>query len=386
MNAEVKPGYKKTEVGLIPKDWFVTTLGKSFGKITTGKLDANAMSASGEYPFFTCAKEVYRINHYAFDCDALLISGNGANVGYVHHHNGKFNAYQRTYVLTDANYDIRYLKVYTEVNLQERLRVEVNAGNTPYIVKGTLSEMLIGLPFLIAEQKVIASTLDEMDALIGSLDQLISKKHDIQQATMQQLLTGQRRLPGFSGEWDVKRLGDLCTLGMGRTPSRINDAYWGRGYKWLSIADLKAKVITESSEEITELAAKQIPLIKKGTLLMSFKLSIGRLAFAGCDLFTNEAICSFNELKANAEYLYYALQRVDFSLYGKQAVKGFTLNKASLQLVEVAIPTIEEQTAIVTILSDLDAELAALETRRDKAHQLKQGMMQELLTGRIRLV
>src|SRR5690606_38159746 len=94
MNAEVKPGYKKTEVGLIPKDWFVTTLGKSFGKITTGKLDANAMSASGEYPFFTCAKEVYRINHYAFDCDALLISGNGANVGYVHHHNGNFNAYQ----------------------------------------------------------------------------------------------------------------------------------------------------------------------------------------------------------------------------------------------------------------------------------------------------
>jgi type I restriction enzyme S subunit len=228
--------------------------------------------------------------------------------------------------------------------------------------------------------------LSDIDALISSLDQLIAKKRDIQQAAMQQLLTGQRRLPGFSGEWDVKRLGDLCTLGMGRTPSRINDAYWGRGYKWLSIADLKAKVITESSEEITELAAKQIPLIKKGTLLMSFKLSIGRLAFAGCDLFTNEAICSFNELKANAEYLYYALQRVDFSLYGKQAVKGFTLNKASLQLVEVAIPAIEEQTAIATILSDMDAELAALETRRDKAHQLKQGMMQELLTGRIRLV
>lgn len=246
-------------------------------------------------------------------------------------------------------------------------------------------ELIIPLPKA-DEQKRIASVLSNMDALISGLDQLIAKKRDIQQAAMQQLLTGQRRLPGFSGKWEVKRLGDLCTLGMGRTPSRINDAYWGRGYKWLSIADLKAKVITESSEEITELAAKQIPLIKKGTLLMSFKLSIGRLAFAGCDLFTNEAICSFNELKANAEYLYYALQRVDFSLYGKQAVKGFTLNKASLQLVEVAIPTIEEQTAIATILSDMDAELAALETRRDKAHQLKQGMMQELLTGRIRLV
>lgn len=261
----------------------------------------------------------------------------------------------------------------------------VNGNTIKTIGLPYFKELIIPLPKA-DEQKRIASVLSNMDALISGLDQLIAKKRDIQQAAMQQLLTGQRRLPGFSGKWEVKRLGDLCTLGMGRTPSRINDAYWGRGYKWLSIADLKAKVITESSEEITELAAKQIPLIKKGTLLMSFKLSIGRLAFAGCDLFTNEAICSFNELKANAEYLYYALQRVDFSLYGKQAVKGFTLNKASLQLVEVAIPTIEEQTAIATILSDMDAELAALETRRDKAHQLKQGMMQELLTGRIRLV
>jgi type I restriction enzyme S subunit len=267
----------------------------------------------------------------------------------------------------------------------EALRASSNGGSQDNLSGEIVRSVQIPVPPRL-EQIKITSALSDMDALINNFDKLIAKKRDIQQAVMQQLLTGQRRLPGFSGEWEVKRLGDLCTLGMGRTPSRINDAYWGRGYKWLSIADLKAKVITESSEEITELAAKQIPLIKKGTLLMSFKLSIGRLAFAGCDLFTNEAICSFNELKANAEYLYYALQRVDFSLYGKQAVKGFTLNKASLQLVEVAIPTIEEQTAIATILSDMDAELAALETRRDKAHQLKQGMMQELLTGRIRLI
>ena len=125
-------------------------------------------------------------------------------------------------------------------------------------------------------------------------------------------------------------------------------------------------------------------IVSKGTLLMSFKLSIGRLCFAGCDLFTNEAICSFNRLTANADYLYYALGRTDFSLYGKQAVKGYTLNKESLNLVEVKLPSQNEQIAIATVLSDMDTELTSLIARLEKARDLKQGMMQELLTGRIR--
>jgi type I restriction enzyme S subunit len=140
------------------------------------------------------------------------------------------------------------------------------------------------------------------------------------------------------------------------------------------------------SREITPLAASDMKIVPKGTLMMSFKLSIGRLAFAGCDLFTNEAICTFNKLQANAEFLYYALQRVDFSLYGKQAVKGHTLNKESLKQVELRVPSKKEQTAIATIITDIDAEIAALEEKLAKARQIKQGMMQELLTGRIRLV
>lgn len=120
--------------------------------------------------------------------------------------------------------------------------------------------------------------------------------------------------------------------------------------------------------------------------MMSFKLSIGRLCFAGCDLYTNEAICSFGKLEADPEYCYYALSRKDFSLFGKQAVKGYTLNKESLKLVEVALPSRAEQAAIATVLSDMDAELTALEARRDKTRALKQGMMQELLTGRTRLL
>lgn len=127
-------------------------------------------------------------------------------------------------------------------------------------------------------------------------------------------------------------------------------------------------------------------IIPKGTLLMSFKLSLGRLGFAGCDLFTNEAICSLNKLQASAEFLYYVLGGTDFSLYGKQAVKGYTLNKESLKTIEVTLPSFAEQTAIAEVLSTMDNELSALEQRRVKTNTLKQGMMQELLTGRTRLV
>jgi type I restriction enzyme S subunit len=119
---------------------------------------------------------------------------------------------------------------------------------------------------------------------------------------------------------------------------------------------------------------------------MSFKLSLGRLCFAGCDLFTNEAICSFENLKADADFLYYILGRTDFSLYGKQAVKGYTLNKESLKSVLVTLPPISEQTAIATVLSDMDTEIEALESKLTKAREIKQAMMQELLTGKTRLI
>ena len=238
----------------------------------------------------------------------------------------------------------------------------------------------------IAEQEAIAEALSDADALIESLEKLLTKKRQIKQGAMQELLTGKKRLPGFNGEWEVKRLGEISAIAIGRTPSRRNTAFWGRGHVWLSIADLHSKVVKESQEKITDLAAAGMSCVPKGTLLMSFKLSIGRLCFAGCDLFTNEAICSFTNLKANADYLYYALCRTDFSLYGKQAVKGHTLNSESLKVVEVSLPEPPEQTAIATILSDMDAEITALEAKLSKARQIKRGMMQELLTGRIRLI
>ena len=114
--------------------------------ITTGKLDANAMKSEGLYPFFTCAEEVYRIDSFAFDTEALLVSGNGANLGYIHYYKGKFNAYQRTYVLSNFIEDIHYIQIYLEAYLHKRIALEKSTSNTPYIVLATLSEMPIIIP------------------------------------------------------------------------------------------------------------------------------------------------------------------------------------------------------------------------------------------------
>jgi len=186
-------------------------------------------------------------------------------------------------------------------------------------------------------------------------------------------------------DWEVKQLGEIAHINMGRTPSRRINAFWGRGYPWLSIADLKSKCVLETKEEITKLAITDMIPIPKGTLMMSFKLTIGKLAFAGHDMYSNEAICSFRNLKADAEYLYGILSQTDFALYGKQAVKGYTLNQESLNAVKIPYPPLPEQRAIAATLSDVDALLAKLDALIAKKRDIKQAAMQQLLTGKQRL-
>ena len=175
--------------------WHTATLGEICKYIKTGKLDANAMEENGEFPFFTCAKKVYRINKYNFDLEALLISGNGANVGYIHYYKGKFNAYQRTYVLSDFSCNIFYLKNFLDLKLQERIEKEVRSGNTPYITMDTLVDMWISFPNL-SEQTKIAKILSDMDDEISALQDEIEKLKMIKQGAMDELLSGKIRLKG----------------------------------------------------------------------------------------------------------------------------------------------------------------------------------------------
>ena len=173
-------------------EWEEVRLGE-ICKITTGKLNANAMVENGQYTFFTCARETYKINEFAFDTEALLVSGNGANVGYIHYFKGKFNAYQRTYVLDDFEHDIFLIKYLLDKYLSLQISREKNEGNTPYITLPTLTKMKLKLPSL-AEQQKIAEVLsladDEINLLKNELEELKLQK----KALMQKLLSGQVRV------------------------------------------------------------------------------------------------------------------------------------------------------------------------------------------------
>lgn len=178
------------------EQWKVVKLGK-ICDITTGKLDANAMEQNGKYPYFTCAKEVYKINTFAYDTEALLISGNGANVGYIHYYHGKFNAYQRTYILDNfTNYNIILIKYILSIFLQKQINKEKNVGNIPYIRLATLENFNMKIPSSLKEQQKIAEVLSSCDAEIQNLKDLCALLKKQKHVLMQRLLSGKVRVKG----------------------------------------------------------------------------------------------------------------------------------------------------------------------------------------------
>ncbi|WP_424954967.1 restriction endonuclease subunit S [Helicobacter pylori] len=157
-------------------------------EITTGSLDANEMVHYGKYRFYTCAKEYYFIDKYAFDTEAILISGNGAYVGYVHYYKGKFNAYQRTYVLDNFSEHIIFVKYFLTMFLQSHIQTNRNEGNTPYIVMATLKDFEILLPPL-NEQIAIANILSALDSEIISLKNKKRQFENIKKALNHDLMS-----------------------------------------------------------------------------------------------------------------------------------------------------------------------------------------------------
>ncbi|GAA8357752.1 restriction endonuclease subunit S [Helicobacter pylori] len=162
-------------------------------EITTGSLDANEMVHYGKYRFYACAKEYYFIDKYAFDTEAILISGNGAYVGYVHYYKGKFNAYQRTYVLDNFSEHIIFVKYFLTMFLQSHIQTNRNEGNTPYIVMATLKDFEILLPPL-NEQIAIANILSGLDHEITSLKNKKRQFENIKKALNNDLMSAKIRV------------------------------------------------------------------------------------------------------------------------------------------------------------------------------------------------
>ncbi len=253
----------------------------------------------------------------------------------------------------------------------------------------------IPLPPTTAEQSAIATALSDVDALLSGVDKLIAKKRDLKQAAMQQLLTGKTRLPGFDGEWEVKRLDQLANIRSGGTPSTSIARFWDGGIPWCTPTDITqlngSKYLAQTSRTITQdgLLNSSAELIPANSVVMTSRATIGECAINSVPVTTNQGFKNFVPFEAtDVEFLYYLLQTQKQGFVRLCAGSTFLeIGKTQLAAYEVQLPTTkEEQAAIAEVLSDMDAELAALEARRDKSHLLKQGMMRELLTGKTRLV
>jgi type I restriction enzyme S subunit len=206
-------GYKRTEVGLIPEDWDIDRI-DNHASIKTGSKNTQDRIEDGDYPFFVRSQQVERINTYSYEGEAVLTAGDGVGTGKVFHYiNGRFDVHQRVYRISDFSDRLngRYFFCQFKTRFYDRIMSMTAKSSVDSVRMEMIAGMQIPLPSL-PEQRAIAAALSDADGLIGALDALIEKKRAIKQAAMQQLLTGKKRLPGFTGKWETKRLGDIITF------------------------------------------------------------------------------------------------------------------------------------------------------------------------------
>ena len=265
-------------------------------------------------------------------------------------------------------------------------------SGVPGVNRNDIHQLRITLPPL-PEQRAIAEALSDVDGLLGCLEALIAKKRAIKQAAMQQLLTGKTRLPGFTAEWETKRLGGIADIKNGATPSTQVASYWDGTIPWCTPTDITStpgKYLENTERRITEagLTSCAASLLPAGSLLLCSRATIGEVRIAQTEICTNQGFKSLVCRKGiSNEFLYYLILTLKPQMLERAIGSTFLeIGKRDISTIATSLPAEDEQTAIATVLSDMDAEIAALEARRDKTRAIKQGMMQQLLTGRVRLV
>ena len=395
---ELRPGYKQTEMGVIPEDWDCRTLQEltdparpvGYGIVQTGKAVRNGVK---------CIRVVDMVGG-RIDPEQLITTSDVISQSYkrtllrkndlVIALRGKIGAVAviveelaganltRGVAILSANEDFHsgYLSQYlSSKSGKDSIEKNLNGSALQEIPIAALRKIPVIVPPL-REQRAIAAALSDVDALLAKLDQLIAKKRDLKQAAMQQLLTGQTRLPGFGREWEVKRLGDVAHI---KTGSRNNEDKVEDGeYPFF----VRSEVIERINSYSHDCEAILVP--GEGRIGSIFHYIEGRFD-------VHQRVYAITQFKPDmsAQFVH-AYMAMNFGAWAMQnSVKATvdSLRLPTFQTFEMRVPpTTDEQTAIATILSDMDAEIAALEARRDKTRALKQGMMQELLTGRVRLV
>jgi type I restriction enzyme S subunit len=408
---EVKPGYKRTEVGVIPEEWEVTTIGKSL-RLVNGRAfkpqdwkDSgtpiiriqNLNDPNGEYNYCaTLVEERHRVRNgdVLFAWSGTTGTSFGARIwhgptGVLNQHIFKVHADPKK--LTSV-YSYLILQ-----RVQEDIEKQAHGFKASFVhvKKSDLVKIALPVPRL-PEQRAIAEALSNVDELLGGLNRLIAKKRDLKQTAMQQLLTGQTRLPGFHSKWRETDLGALGQFLKGRGVTKDqarsgNLACVRYGELYTHHNDVVHEFRSWISSEVASTAMR----LRKGDILFAgsgeTKEEIGKCAafVSDAEAYAGGDIVILRPRDVDAVFLGYFLNTA--SIKGQKASRGqgdavVHISSAALAAIRCRLPTLDEQTAIAQVLTEMDAELVALEQRREKTRALKQGMMQELLTGKTRLV
>jgi type I restriction enzyme, S subunit len=389
----IPKGYKHTEVGIIPSDWEVKLLNK-VGSFKKGKnIKKDSVLPDG----LPCVRygEIYthhndyikRFNSYISRETAkasqrikrgdLLFAGSGETaeeIGKCVAYLGDDEAYAGgdVIILSPEGHDSKYLGFLMNYRSVVAQKSQLGQGDAVvHIYPSNMGGMLIPLPPTEAEESAIATALSEADALIESLQKLIAKKRAIKQGAMQELLTGKRRLPGFKGKWGTIKLGEVLRVRHGKSQKAV-------------ASDMGIYPILASGGEIGR--ATQY-LYNKPSVLIGRKGTIDTPQYMDNPFWSVDTLFYTEILKDNCpKFIYYKFQIIDWYLYN-EASGVPSLNARTIENIECVFPNDpKEQTAIANLLSDMDSEITSLEQKLDKYKQLKQGMMQVLLTGKVRLV
>lgn len=373
---------------------------KDLMKIETGSRNTEHKAAHGQYPFFVRSQQVERIDSYHYDCEAVLTAGDGVGTGKVFHYiDGKFDAHQRVYVMSNFDEVLgKYFFYFFGQNFGAEVSKYTAKSSVDSVRRDMIAEMLIPIP-LEDEQKNIYEAISDTEQLIETLEKQISKKKAIKQGTMQELLTGKRRLPGFNGAWREVRLEDIC--------SKITDGYHESppesdvGYYMPSVKDMTSTGFDYS--ECKKISYADFKKLERngcrpdiGDVLIAKDGSILKYAFVQEQAETIVILSSIAIVKPlfNCVDSFFLAQYFRQQNFVEQVITNYKSGTGVPRIVlkgfkqiELFIPeSVAEQATIAKILVDMDKEIAGLEKKLGKYRQVKQGMMQQLLTGKIRLV
>ena len=417
----VKAGYKQTEIGVIPEDWKLVQLSeigecligltyspqqvRSSGTLVLRSSNIQNDKLNFKDNVFVDAEIPDRI--MAREGDILICVRNGSRnlIGKAALLDKRtsgmtFGAFMSVLRSEICGYLIHLLQ--SEIvkrQISEHLGATINQ-----ITNASLNSFRAPIPPL-PEQQAIAQALSDVDQLIASLDQLIEKRSALKTATMQQLLTGKTRLKGFGGDnrnrykatevglipedWQVLQVRQLGEVVTGGTPSTSIADYWGSDHPWITPTDInKQRDMTSSIRMLSDKGLRTVRQLPANSILVTCIASIGKNAIlrklGACNQQINAVIPNKDQ---SVEFLYYLFEAGKATLLSNAGMTATSIvSKSVFKKIKFAIPSLTEQIRISEVLSDVDAELADLEQRRDKTIALKQGMMQELLTGRTRLI